>query len=411
MTDSFRSDNKECTPARAAAIALACVALGACSTINSPDGKLSSASSSLSLQDADVISQRDKFKKHIYASVGLGASRLEPETSANSIWNVNDRVVPAGQITVGTDLTKTISVEVHSADLGSAGMSPQGRINYHMNGASALLYAGPNRKQRSGFSSYGRLGVARMDNSAVGDVDFTQINDTQMMVGAGAEYGWRNGFGMRGEIILFDTDAQFAQLGVVYRLGGSDDNLIPVLAEIPAESTPVFKEPLEPSAVQEVAASSQSTVAAPIDDDQDGIANLLDSCLATPVGIAVDESGCAIFNGIIDGINFQPSSARLTASAQGILDNVVDTLSQRTNVLLSIGAHTDAQGDSESNMRLSRNRAISVAKYLIINGVPKEVLSARAFGELTPLADNSTSEGRAQNRRVELVASQLPVRQ
>ena len=56
-------------------------------------------------------------------------------------------------------------------------------------------------------------------------------------------------------------------------------------------------------------------------------------------------------------------------------------------------------------MSLSRSRAITVAKYLINSGVPKNLMSARAFGELVPLSENTTPEGRALNRRVELVAS------
>lgn len=383
------------------ALAAAVIAISGCSTFGFSGG---------SDDDYEIIEASynpgNRFSKRVYGSVGMGASRLEPDTSANSTFDVNDRVEAAGQITLGADLTKTFSVEVHSADLGSAGLSPSGRINYHLNGGSALVYAGADRRSRSGLSGYGRVGFGAMDNSAVGNVSFQRENDTQLLVGAGAEYGWRNGIGVRGEVIVFDKDAQFAQLGVIYRVGGSGNG--GGLAEAPIElPTPVVAE--VPTALPEpepAAAAPEGTLAKyTADSDEDGIFDSLDDCPASGIGVAVDENGCAVFNGVIDGVNFERGSARLTATARSTLDNVIETLNSYPDALIAIGAHTDSNGDDSANMALSRNRAITVAKYLINRGVPKNLMSARAFGELVPIADNQSSDGRAQNRRVELVAS------
>ena len=432
----------------AAAVALA---ISGCSTPRFSDG--------LEQDEYEIIDETystgNNFSKRIYGSAGLGASRLDPDTSQNATFDVNDRVGPAGQVTLGADLSKTFSVEIHSTELGSAGLSPGGSISYNLNGGSALLYAGGDRSNRRGFSGYGRVGVGAMDNSASGNVTFRRENDTQLLVGAGAEYGWRNGFGVRGEVIVFDEDAQFAQLGLIYRLGSSTSNrlaelptdlpasapptavvqaptrlIAPVpqqLLEAPPESLP---EPL-PAAAAKPATSANSTDSAisanstdsaisansansaeedPLakytaDSDQDGIFDTLDDCPASTVGIAVDENGCAVFNGVIDGVNFERGSDRLTETARSVLDDVVTTLADQPDALIAIGAHTDSNGNENDNMALSRNRAITVAKYLINRGVPKNLMSARAFGELVPIADNQSSEGRAQNRRVELVAS------
>ena len=381
--------------------ALATLFLSGCSTI--PGNPAST--------DDDTIT--GSFTRQVYGSVGMGASRLEPSIEEGSSWTVNDRVEPAGQITLGADLSKTLSVEMHSADLGSVGLSPQGRINYHMNGVSALIYTGKNRDKRNGLSAYGRIGYGAMDNSAIGEVRFARINDQQVLVGAGAEYGLKNGLGLRGELIVFDRDAQFAQLGVIYRLAPSTK--FPLMAEAPSQlptpvmPAPVSPIPVTPTQVEEIAAVSRTIT--PEDNDLDGIEDTLDECPGTEPGIAVNVTGCALFNGVIDGVNFEPSSAKLTATAQQLLDNVVATLSENPDVMISIGAHTDNQGDDDFNMSLSRDRAINVATYLIHKGVPKNLMSARAFGELLPIADNESSAGKAQNRRVELVASRIPIAQ
>ena len=64
-------------------------------------------------------------------------------------------------------------------------------------------------------------------------------------------------------------------------------------------------------------------------------------------------------------------------------------------------AHTDNQGSAESNLKLSKQRVISVVRYLIRKGVPKTQLRALAYGESRPMVSNDTADGRKRNRRVE----------
>ena len=100
--------------AKFTAVAIAVIAITGCSTFSLP------GNSSLGSLEDDVIVDGGRFSKQIYASAGIGASNLDPDTSASTTFSVNDSVRPAGQITAGVDLTKTFSVEIHSADLGSA---------------------------------------------------------------------------------------------------------------------------------------------------------------------------------------------------------------------------------------------------------------------------------------------------
>lgn len=72
---------------------------------------------------------------------------------------------------------------------------------------------------------------------------------------------------------------------------------------------------------------------------------------------------------------------------------------------LFVVGHTDSAGGFESNMRLSRDRAAAVAQSLVSNhGIAATRLTAHGVGPLAPVANNGTDEGKAKNRRVELVA-------
>jgi K(+)-stimulated pyrophosphate-energized sodium pump len=71
-------------------------------------------------------------------------------------------------------------------------------------------------------------------------------------------------------------------------------------------------------------------------------------------------------------------------------------------VKVKIGAYTDNTGDSAANMALSQRRADTVRRQMISMGIPEDRLEAEGYGEQHPVADNSTEEGRARNRRVAL---------
>jgi outer membrane protein OmpA-like peptidoglycan-associated protein len=70
-----------------------------------------------------------------------------------------------------------------------------------------------------------------------------------------------------------------------------------------------------------------------------------------------------------------------------------------------VEGHTDSVGSDAYNQRLSEQRAESVRDYLLSQGLKSDILTAKGFGETTPVASNDTAAGRQQNRRVELVVS------
>lgn len=136
----------------------------------------------------------------------------------------------------------------------------------------------------------------------------------------------------------------------------------------------------------------------PADDDHDGVVNADDSCPGSPMGAKVDKDGCWVLR----GVNFDSNKATLTAASYGILDDVVEVLKQNPGVKLEVQGHTDSRGAAAHNQKLSGQRAKAVRDHLVESGIPAGQLTAKGYGESSPIASNETAEGRAENRRVEM---------
>ena len=148
------------------------------------------------------------------------------------------------------------------------------------------------------------------------------------------------------------------------------------------------------------------------DSDGDGTADIDDRC-PDKRGIKAN-GGCPVLDDverkkIVEKINyaaksiqFESGSDVIKASSYSTLDNIVSIMTLYPTTAWSIEGHTDDQGDDKMNQELSDKRAAAVRKYFITKGVADTRLSSAGFGETTPIADNKTSAGRAQNRRVEI---------
>ena len=152
------------------------------------------------------------------------------------------------------------------------------------------------------------------------------------------------------------------------------------------------------------AGAAVDTNGCPLDSDGDGIADYLDKCPNTAKGTRVDNSGCPL-KAIIElrGVTFANNSANLKADSTAILDEMAITLKRYPELKVEVAGHTDSSGASEYNAKLSQRRADAVRKYLISKGVNADNLTAKGYGEDKPVASNATREGRARNRRVELI--------
>lgn len=144
------------------------------------------------------------------------------------------------------------------------------------------------------------------------------------------------------------------------------------------------------------------------DVDKDGVADILDKCPNTLPGIQVDANGCPVnkkedLNQLKKGVQFKTGSTKLAKSSYGTLNDIAKLMKKYTSVNLEVQGHTDNKGSEKKNKKLSETRANAVVKYLIKKGVAKDRLRAVGYGSEMPIADNNTAEGRAENRRVELV--------
>jgi len=102
-------------------------------------------------------------------------------------------------------------------------------------------------------------------------------------------------------------------------------------------------------------------------------------------------------------INFDTASATIKPDSYATVDQIVEMLNADKALKISIEGHTDSTGDPAGNQRLSEMRANAVLSAVVAKGIDSGRLSARGFGRTKPVADNATAEGRAKNRRVELV--------
>jgi outer membrane protein OmpA-like peptidoglycan-associated protein len=180
----------------------------------------------------------------------------------------------------------------------------------------------------------------------------------------------------------------------------------------------------------------------PGDEDSDGVLDGLDRCPRTPIGATVNSSGCVAGQSpgrspsssapppsnnagppravqapprtsdlapagaasVIEGVTFEPGSARLQSGAYVALDSIATMLLATPNVKVEIGGHTDEARNAADNMNLSTLRAEAVRNYLVAKGVPFQQMVARGYGATMPRTQDTTPRGRLANRRIEIRA-------
>ena len=102
------------------------------------------------------------------------------------------------------------------------------------------------------------------------------------------------------------------------------------------------------------------------------------------------------------GIRFRNGSAALRRDSRALLDDIATTLNACPATSIIITGHTDSRGAVDANLALSERRAATVGDYLAEHGVERRRITTRGVGEMEPVADNATAEGRARNRRIEI---------
>lgn len=169
------------------------------------------------------------------------------------------------------------------------------------------------------------------------------------------------------------------------------------------------------------------------DSDHDSVSDAIDKCLGTVNGAEVDSKGCEKDSDgdsvpdrldlcpdtagqgttnlkgcpgdapvILSGIYFSGGSTELSPASQTYMEKVYNVIQEQEGKHFEVGGYTDSIGDTDRNLTVSRQRAEAVTNYLTGKGIDPDRLIPMGYGPAKPVADNTTSEGRAANRRVEL---------
>jgi len=107
-------------------------------------------------------------------------------------------------------------------------------------------------------------------------------------------------------------------------------------------------------------------------------------------------------NFILDNVYFDTGKSTLKPTSNKALNDLVEVLKLKSNMFIEIQGHTDNVGTEESNLKLSQDRANAVKNYLVNKGIVNDRITSIGYGQSIPIADNSSEEGKAKNRRTSL---------
>lgn len=196
-------------------------------------------------------------------------------------------------------------------------------------------------------------------------------------------------------VSVVDANTQRPIAGATVIAGGAsavtDERGASVLADLPAgqlsatASAPGYEQKTVPLTLQ---ADSPGQVRIALQRHHDG----------GDIERSIGASGTAALR----GVHFDTNSANLRPDSTATLQQALAVINKRPNSQWVISGYTDSQGSDDVNQRLSDARAGAVMDWLIEHGVDENRLTAKGYGSSHPVADNSTEDGRAQNRRVEL---------
>jgi outer membrane protein OmpA-like peptidoglycan-associated protein len=131
--------------------------------------------------------------------------------------------------------------------------------------------------------------------------------------------------------------------------------------------------------------------------------------LAASIGTVKQETRGTVIT-LSGSVLFASNKDALLPAAQDRLGQVAEALKNQGDHKILVEGHTDSQGQADYNQGLSERRAQAVVSFLTSKGVPSEQVRAQGLGQSRPIADNTSAEGRANNRRVEIVIQPVEVR-
>jgi len=161
-------------------------------------------------------------------------------------------------------------------------------------------------------------------------------------------------------------------------------------------------EPIEPTVPSTPETDTLSAIA---DQDGDNVPDADDQCLASRPGYPVRSSGCALFDGVLSGVNFAAGSTALLPDATDQLDFLANVLIRYPDARIELHAHTDNGGTVKEQTALTRERVRTIGAYLVTQGVTVDRMLLRSFGGSRPLYEGASGQSIEGNNRVEVIES------
>ena len=328
---------------------------------------------------------------------GVGISHYDDERSLNN--------GPHGSLGIGYRFDNPWGVEFNYARINTDTDPAKIDVDvdqWRIDGLYQLPVSGDLRP----FASFG-LGKANFDSAGI------SRSDKQLNLGLGMKYLLSANSALRADMKVFrafddkEVDSSFT-LGYQYTFGSAKRaapvaTIASVLMDPDSDNDGVFDAldqcPATPSGV---VVDSTGCAA---DSDRDGVIDALDACSDTPPPGLVDSSGCyrtleKEVRVVID-VEFDYNSANSRPEHKEQLQQVADFMQQYPTTRVTFEGHTDSRGSDSYNLRLSEQRAATIAKLLTeAFNIDSARISAIGFGESKPIADNDSDVGRQKNRRV-----------
>ena len=167
--------------------------------------------------------------------------------------------------------------------------------------------------------------------------------------------------------------------------------------EAPKTETPQASAPNSTQSPQ--TANGEKTITLPSGDLKVKAGSFLDSLYTAVTDDKADLSKPLTF----DNVNFPKNSTTLTDESKTQLNDLVKIMKAYPKFDLKINGYTDSRGDEGENLKLSSGRAASVKAYLSAHDIYGERMKTEGLGKVKPVASNETDEGRAKNRRIEVI--------
>jgi outer membrane protein OmpA-like peptidoglycan-associated protein/opacity protein-like surface antigen len=376
-----------------------------------------------------------------YAGGAVGMSRLQPDGNAG--WDVSDENDVAKKVYGGINIGRDFGLEAFWNDFGEATVTSkaggnEAKVKYQGYGAN-IVYHVPS--YFGDLHPIAKVGVAKLKTSGDG-VTVNQKNKFSVMAGVGAEYDLGEGFRVRGEYEYFDKDIDQVSIGLNWRPKMDRqsfdrsrgvitqreqmqpivivNNPAPIIQRAAPPPRPVVRPAPRPKPVIKRAPPPKPVIKTvvkhvPVYIQKPAPKPIVRTIIkqAPPVIQRVEvvrpapvvKKSRTIHKTLAGGSHFASSSASLTYEGRNALNRLANDLLNDQVVIhnISIVGHTDSVGSTQSNQRLSEQRANSVANYLASRGLNRRLMTVLGRGESQPIASNVNASGRAQNRRVNIV--------